>query len=904
MEGMALKKMMRSDPIETLELSTRAFNVLKRYKIDTVGDLIVVPEDSLMHMRNMGVKSVSEIRSALSEIELIEDIPERSTNDCENKDAINTFMAQNGEIYYDIPIKDLSLSKHTNNCMKSAGISYFSELLLLTETDLLSLPSIGRKSVSEIILIQKNTELRPISKQSTTVPDFSKEKELLAQLITQSVNKTITVNVGFLYKKLLILLNQSNDVHNLNYPPILKLQEEIINLTYLRNILKSTITSRLEKSFNGIAFTELKKIFPDCFSDEKILINLLSDMEQEGIVVRRNEEIYERKYISVCQYALSLCGRDQYVLQERLNGKTLDDIGKEMNITRERIRQIIASILRRAPTFAEDRYAALYQKYDISKSDYLELFKFPSTTYNYLNFAYKRGDVSISELEMDDDMPEEFKEIGDQILHKNCVILNGECVSRTRTTLCEYVLRTIGLTGITFEEFIQRYNMLLENIGEQDNPKLTITERTYENKLATSNHVLWKLGKKLRYYNIDSYDFKELFDTLDLSQYHNVEYSTLKFFREYPELMKDYDIQDEYELHNLLKKICKPGDFPDMHIRRMPHIEFGIADRDAQIKELLISLAPVKSAILAEAYENEYGVLAQTVIGTYLNNFSKYHHAGIYSINVPTLPENMVLKLRQQLVNDFYLLSEIKAIYIATFPKADPSLLNPYTIKQLEYNVHANYAISNRYTSAGEYFRFLLVGQDNVDAQTFPNGILGIHAYISELSKLKSSYEIIEYEPQKYVSISCLSKANVNVTCLYDFCNKVALAGENKYFTIFSLRQTGFSHYIDDLGFEEWFYSSLLAEDKTHFSCRRIGNNRLFQCGIKPVYFAEFLEWLLNSQETQAIDIFDFVTLLKDGFNIFIEPYKIIEAVKDTTMYYDSITKKIYANYTVYFEEI
>ena len=125
-----------------------------------------------------------------------------------------------------------------------------------------------------------------------------------------------------------------------------------------------------------------------------------------------------------------------------------------------------------------------------------------------------------------------------------------------------------------------------------------------------------------------------------------------------------------------------------------------------------------------------------------------------------------------------------------------------------------------------------------------------------------------------------------------------------QYFTIHSLQQTGFSHTLDELGFEEWFYASLLAEDKERFSCRRMGRNRLFRRGNEGVCLTDFLEWLLYLRESLTMDIYELVELMKDGYNISIDQHKIIETVKGSSMYYDAITEKVYADYDVYFEII
>jgi hypothetical protein len=88
--------------------------------------------------------------------------------------------------------------------------------------------------------------------------------------------------------------------------------------------------------------------------------------------------------------------------------------------------------------------------------------------------------------------------------------------------------------------------------------------RTRGNRLADSTLCLWKQGEKLRYYDIVGQDYTELFETINLSQFSNIEISTLKFFEDFPELMEKYDIRDQYELHNLLKKIIDVKDYNDI----------------------------------------------------------------------------------------------------------------------------------------------------------------------------------------------------------------------------------------------------------------------------------------------------------------------------------------------------
>lgn len=55
-----------NDKIDVLNLSVRAYNVLKRGGINTIDQLINTPKDDLMRLRNMGTKPMQEIETVLN----------------------------------------------------------------------------------------------------------------------------------------------------------------------------------------------------------------------------------------------------------------------------------------------------------------------------------------------------------------------------------------------------------------------------------------------------------------------------------------------------------------------------------------------------------------------------------------------------------------------------------------------------------------------------------------------------------------------------------------------------------------------------------------------------------------------------------------------------------------------
>lgn len=905
-----MKHLTRLDPIEKLDLSARAYNALRRADINTVGDLLDFPKESFLRLKNVGVNSITEITEAIEQIEIIEIDPLNCNSGQNAEDEVSMqFIGKDGQIYRDFPIEDIGLSRRAFNCLNGAGIDYISKLLDKTETDLFAIPNMGAKSVTEIIEARNQIVLQSVSTthSSSTDASGSGTGEFYRRIV-QDIVKTISVHAGQLYEAIFSLCESCAEMSgpmSVATETDESLIKKLYTLPLLRCAIKEALLNHLESSPYGLDWADLIKCLPQILHSEALINELLLEMVQDGDLLCSHDQMYERKYPTAFEYAASLSkSQDCAVLTGRLSGKTLEEIGKEFNLTRERVRQIESKCLRKAPTLREDLYAFVFQKYNISEEDFLLGFREPEITYNYLSSAYKKGEHPIDALATDPDFPDEFRKAAERIVYKNYVVLSGERVLCSRAELSEYILRTAGTDGLTFEEFAQFYQMLLEDLNLQDNPKFSAMERGYSNKLAASDHVLWKYGQKLRFYNIRAYDYTDLLYGLNLNQHNDVEFSTLKFFREYPELMDDYDIQDEYELHNLLKKICTKEDYPQVHFKRMPNIEFGSADRDGQVMELLLALAPVTNTDFAAAYEHEYGVLSQTVLANYMKNFDQYFYAGVYKIDAPMLSGIMVVRMKQILSGEFYLLSDIRKLYAHEFPQADPRLLNPYTLKSLGFRVYANYAIKDKYPSAVEYFRTNLTAEDMVNAQSFPQELLNTIAYTSEVYKLKAVYDILEYAPLKYVNIRRLKRVGVEKETLRDYCQKAYQAAHAQYFTICSLRKSGFAHALDDLGFGEWFYASLLSEYKEHFSCRRTGKNKLFRCGHEEVRLTDFLEWLLYSCESLSMDIHDLTEMLSSDYNINLEWYKIVEMIKGSALYYDTITEKLYADYDVYFEEI
>ena len=600
-----------------------------------------------------------------------------------------------------------------------------------------------------------------------------------------------------------------------------------------------------------------------------------------------------RRYPTVLEYVNSLPdGRNKEMLLYRLEGKTLDEVGKRFDgVTRERVRQIINKALEKRPWLYEDQYRYVYDTYAFSPEDFSLAFGEPPSAHIYLetvSMTKQKNRKPVDEAVLTDEtIPVTLRKAVERVVYKNYVTLDGVRVKRDRSELVRHIIRTRCRTLTKYDDFVIMYRNVVEDLGLAGEERLALEPRTYENKLNGSRFVLWNQWRRFRYYNIDAQDYTELFATLDMEQYRDTELSSLKVFRDYPELMEQYDIHDEYELHNLLKKIW-PVDAMPIRFPKMPTIEVGQVDRDAQVKALLFQCAPISGEAFAAKYEETYGIKAASAMANLFGCIEKYYYNGTYTVPEETLPADQTERMRRVLTEDFYSLRRARNLFLREFPDADAERLTPYALKTIGFHVYTDYIIRDIYASAAEYFRSVLTSGDVLDMRGSGKELQRVVAYNSELYSLRAAYKIVEFSPLQYVSIKRLTEHGVTEQTLRAYCEDVAKRYEpGEYFTVASLRADGFMHPLDDLGFDEWFYGSVLLEARELFSYQRIGGTRLFMRGNAPVRIGGLLTELLEHE--QKADVYELRDTLEEHFGIVLPKDKLIELVKETDLYYDAI---------------
>ncbi|MFI3211517.1 MAG: sigma factor-like helix-turn-helix DNA-binding protein, partial [Peptostreptococcaceae bacterium] len=572
------------------------------------------------------------------------------------------------------------------------------------------------------------------------------------------------------------------------------------------------------------------------------------------------------------------------VLVQRSIGLTLEEIGLHLGVTRERVRQIekAAKIkcMNNINSFVNDQYRELFINYDITQKDFLNYTKISSSDYYFYNIIFaKKDNLSV---EVETNYPE-LNKILLKISKKNYFLFENTYIYDSIEAIELYCLKRYASTIVSIDEFYENQkNVLL--CSKKSVSRSTRGVRTSENKYRESMFVLWGTHSMMRYYDVNNFNFDLLLDKLNLSQYEDVEITTLKLFRENTELMESYNILNEYELHNLLKKIIGVKNEYKLEFVKMPTLRFGNCNATKQIRDLLEKDMPISANEFQELYEQTYGVKASTLCGVHLKNFNHYFSNKEYLCN-NQLSNEQIDNLKKSCVNDFYKISELSNMFKCN--GIDYKYLNKYNLHKLGYDLYSDYVISNKYKNAKSYFKSLFI--NGVDLNDLSSDVTTLQAFYSELNDSRMNYEVIEVENKIYVSFKEIEKLGITILDLIDFANSFDIDEE---FTITSLKRKK-DHKLFDYNLSECFYANVLMQNKGLYKSARFGKNIILSKNdiLKSKFISNFIE--MNGIPTSIDNV---KNKIKEIYNIQITDYDITLCLNDTNYYYDSNEKMIYLN--------
>ncbi|WP_440897414.1 sigma factor-like helix-turn-helix DNA-binding protein [Amphibacillus sp. Q70] len=587
--------------------------------------------------------------------------------------------------------------------------------------------------------------------------------------------------------------------------------------------------------------------------------------------------------------------KDMALLKHRLNGLTLEEIGNRFGISKERVRQRQARVLKSLGKVAEiEKYRKIFENYSFNKDGFISLFHEPPQVFELLDLFLKKGteDPSYYVLESKD-IPnsDKFKFLMKQ---RFFVTRFGELKQINKVDFAEEILFSHKSESYTPETFFQLYNSEASKYPELD---LEVTSpRAIEGCISRSYYVISTRGHRFRYYdyNLSDEDIKLLNNKVDFL--NKGCYSMLKLFNEDKEFMEQLDIRDEYELHNLYKRMREITSNKIL-LTRSPEFTVGDIKKKDFIMEEIRSFSDQKIEVCLKYLFEEYGFKENTMSSYISMNYKSYINDGIICAPLNDLDNELLENLKLYFLEDVYMKQDVLVI-LQEFGHTISSPL----LGKLGYYITGNVVFKKEFGNVTNAFSSFVMK----DAQyRRTNDSIGqSREMTSYLFKKETERKLVVLEKGLYVSTDFLEERGISPSFLDDFVNKVYnFLPKTKYFTLFSLEQLGFKHPLLDLGFESIFYERLMVTSNRFNSVTRKSPILFVKGKTIPATLELFYSDQLADFEI-GVDVHDFVYDLNSEFGIDFNLDTIIIGLKRYGCFHSKELNKLYFDKDTYLNEV
>lgn len=882
------------DSILDLHVSTRLENLLLRHHVTTIRDLLLYPTTEWELVKGMGAKSLCELREVLRRYSRID------PNQKSSQGPKSAIELADESISYDMPIGRAHFGTRVDRVLASAGFQTLGEVLHYPKEKWAEMSDLGATSLAHLV---KEIEVYRQAARKTAKAEREKRNSDISKDQLREEAEAMEDFADMLmvtYEHVMKVAEQAETRGE-------SLVEGIWQDAKIQNAVKNYVLRfLLHKKYDGTSLAELSSVFPRAIYDETALANLLQSMEKRHLI-RKQGGFYYGVYPSLETVLLSVCReRNAKILKLRLSGMTLEEVAQLTGVTRERVRQIQKKIFSKLPPVREGYFAFYKQKYvGLTDDDFQYIFHLTEETRHFISLYFDEQRVKEKDVDAEQRLQALHSVMHDQTLDEAIrerasarlkaidpyFLIDGKHVMKNRQSLIRFAIKNYCQDAKPSGELLEDYLRLLDSLSiSREDPRFSLDARYME-------HYFWEMTalvsrhRQVRYYDILSMDYQDLLDTLQLTAYSNVEISSRKFFRDFPEIMERYDIRDEYELHNLLKKLWEHGHFNDyldeahqIIFGRMPTLKIGRADRRKQVMDIIQEHGYISYMDLGRAIEAEFGIPQNAAMSNGWGDTCKeYFDPGTGNFHIPEtlLPEDKVRRMKERLMEDFYLTQDIIDIYMEEYPEGNVWDIDPAALRQMGFISHRKYVIRDRFGSARDFFEKLFAENETLDLRDHSE-----YAVCSMFSAvwlgLARDFKVVETEPGVFCNIKYLEKHGITQEAIHEFCEKVYHFIENgKCFSIRSLRAAGFDLPWQEEGWGDWFYGSLLAADYESFNSQKYGSGHLLRKRQmqRKLSMADLVEEIVNGSEN-LLTTSEISGIIEDTYGIEFSPFKVKEIVE------------------------
>ena len=907
---------LKSMEIEKVIKNESIAKVLKLNNIKLLGAILDLNYEDIKKFRKVDDKLINEIQSICKRIREKTNLVDRDLFELVIK---NSYKDINEVIYDNTPktlsnctikylfenryVNEMNIEEHgfsnkEKKLLYTYSLNKIDSLLSFSYDQLLKKPGISKNTLNAVLekllnqIVVKNKYEFFIGDISRLYLKESSYSYLLVMREKQLNNILVNLNkaIDTVFNKEQLNINNKIDMLIENKFIDTSIKEMMFNENIGQEIVYAFVKNNSHIYRKNEVYDKLNYQFInlDIYQHTENLINL------DLISIDEIDKLYSKKR-SILSYVVENYNENTLEMMKlRLDGKTLEEIGYAAGVTRERVRQVVKKVINSTnQTFKEDENAYWFSNYDLDNKHYQWLFK--DNLYYYLSNRYEKGNKPWKDILNDDKASMQLKMTVRNKIMQGKIEIGNKIISKNKTGIIDYVLEEFGEDALHIDDLSEIINLFIEELS-LDKEEFEIDIRYLENRLSDTLNSVSRGKKYYRYYEYDVYDWDLFYEEINFDEWKNFEISTAILFKNHSLLMENYDIKHENELHNIIRRTSEKRKDLNIELTRMPNISIGNVDREQQVKDLMYEHAPLYVDEFVQLYYETFGVKEQTVKANYLHYIDRYIVDDYIKGNFNPINEAH-LKYVESILDgrDFMFIEDLKE-------ELGQDIIDLQIIlKHLNYKTFTSYILKSKYeTSVNYYNEKFYHNKDIVDISNIDKRIWNLSSFNSWLYYKYKTMELLQFSTRKYITRKKLNEIGLTPDILMDFRYRVTeKLNDKQIWSINTIVDVIDNEKIDSFGFEPLFYRSILRGLENIYS-NKIGGNYLLKKD-KDFSISDLVEEEVT--KLKMVDIFDLTEIINEKYDINLEYYKLIEAIRRTSMYYDEIMEKVYLDLNYYYEE-
>lgn len=568
----------------------------------------------------------------------------------------------------------------------------------------------------------------------------------------------------------------------------------------------------------------------------------------------------------------------------------------------------------------EEKFRYLLETYYIPDEWLKDIFGLSENSIDYFNEHFNRGFVSIERMIRDFSLSVHLKRLFTAYIADKVCDICGERVISTKVDIIKGLLEGYDDEEMDMVGLYVDYEIVTESAPNSDELWFE-TLNDFEEFVEKLPFVLWTSDHYFRYCDLTVADINSIISKIDFEKYNDSEISADLLYRDSREWLESFGIVEFFEFYYFLiinkERIKKfEVNFKDYLI-----LSIGKVDIDKQIRFILEKHKKINFLLFALFYNHIYGIdiekhsMYKTEIDKYLIDDTLYINKEEIlaeaqskvinkSQNKDVLTGDEIDKLKELLKEPIYTFKQVKILFQSVVGGNLGYKVTFGNLRLLGYERVGNIVHRKEFKSIEEATEAYLERFEILKLSQLDEDFVQHERIKSVLEAVQDKFKFVGFGPGSFISLKKLSSVGITKKNIYDYIDLVEAFTEGKYFTITWLRNKNFESVFDSLGFDNYFYDSILKYS-WRFEYNSIGKALVFSREAESVTLAGLIEEIVNP--LQIIDIYDLIEILHHDFGVEVAEKQIIMAIKkkqNTELYYCDIKEKIYKDYDIYLDNI